>query len=159
VRSTGSKHRRAVLRLEYESDLEMLPSTYQDVPTMMMRWGLHKEPQECIWVVAVGPELDVRTVVEVARGSHVRAKIHLPTLLAAVLSTGSERFLLVHNHPSNVPTPSSGDITLTKTVMEAANAAGLFFEDHLILTPGGGWHSMTLSGEMIPANYVEHELG
>lgn len=154
--TSRSRDRKAVLRLEVQHEEVRLPDSYQDIPTMLMKWGLHKEPQECIWVVAIGPELDIRTVVEVARGSHVKARVHLPTLIAAVITSGSERFLMVHNHPSNNPHPSPGDSHLTKTVMDAANATGLYFEDHLILTPSGAWHSMTLANEMKPIDYVEH---
>lgn len=155
-RVRSRKNRKAVLRLEVQHEEETLPDSYQDIPTMMMSWGLHKEPQECVWVVAFDAELHVRTVVEVGRGTQVKAKVHLPTLIAAVVTAGSERFMLVHNHPSNVVRPSPGDIELTKSVMTAANAAGLYFEDHLILAPNGTWHSMTLAHEMVPVDYVEH---
>lgn len=151
--TSRSRHRKAVLRLEIEKELEVLPESYEDIPTMMQSWGFHKEPQECLWVVAIGPELDVRTVVEVGRGTHVKVRAHIPTIIAAVVASGSERFLLVHNHPSNSVKPSPGDIDLTKSVMDAANAAGLYFEDHVILAPNGAWHSLTLAGQMIPANY------
>lgn len=136
--------------------METLPDSYAEIPTAMMKWGLHKEPQECVWVVAIGAELDVRTVVEIARGSQVKAKVHYPTLIAAVVTAGCERFILVHNHPSNHAGASASDMDLTRGVMDAANAAGLYFEDHIILTPGGSWHSMALSGQLKPQDYTKH---
>lgn len=145
-----------MLRLETQHDEETLPGSYEEIPQTLMKWGMHKEPQECIWVVAIDPELHVRTVVEVARGSHVKARVHIPTLIAAVVTAGCERFVLVHNHPSNIAAPSPGDHSMTRAIMEAANASGLYFEDHIILTPKREWHSMTLSGEMRPVDYAKH---
>lgn len=152
-----SHTKRAVLRLETIKDDIHLPGTYEELPALFDRWGLSKEPQECIWVVAYDAELTVRTVVEVARGSHVKANLHIPTMLSAILTTGCERFILVHNHPSNNPNPSKGDLDLTRVVMEAANAAGLYFEDHIIVTPnGGGWRSLRLKGMIVAPDYETH---
>ena len=133
-----------------------LPADYAAIPQVMMEWGLHREVQECIWVVAYDADLAVRTVVELARGTLTKVHLHLPTLIAAIVTAGCERFILVHNHPSDRAEASPKDHHLTETVMLAANAAGLYFEDHLILTPSGGWHSMTLAGEMEPVDYVAH---
>jgi len=153
---TISHSRKASLRLEVGREDVHLPGMLEDIPTLFERWGLNKEPQECIWVVAYSADLAVRNVVEVARGSHIKSNLHLPTMLAAVLTAGCERFLLVHNHPSNDPTPSKGDIELTKVVMEAANAAGLYFEDHFILAPSGRFRSFRLQGMMKVPDYEKH---
>lgn len=153
---TISRSKKASLRLEVEREDVHLPGALEDVPSLFERWGLNKEPQECIWVVAFSADLAVRNVVEVARGSHIKANLHLPTMLAAVLTTGCERFLLVHNHPSNDPEPSDGDIELTRTVMEAANAAGLYFEDHFVLAPSGRYRSLRIDGMMKVPDYENH---
>jgi len=140
------------------SVLKKFPKVFwiSNIIELFERWGLSKEPQECIWVVAYDAELTVRTIVEVARGSHVKANLHLPTMLAAILTTGCERFILVHNHPSNNPSPSKGDIELTRVVMEAANAAGLYFEDHIIVTPNRGFRSLRVKGIIVAPDYETH---
>lgn len=123
-----------------------------------MTWGMHQEPQECVWVVAYDTQLTVRNVVEIARGSHVRADIHLPTLIGAVITAGCERFILVHNHPANNPVPSEGDKVMTREVLTAANACGLYLEDHIILTPQGKWYSFVEHKLLKTVDYVEHSL-
>src|SRR3546814_7901318 len=35
--------------------------------------------------------------------------------------------------------------------MAGANAAGLYFEDHIIIGPPDAWHSMTEHGQIVPA--------
>ena len=46
---------------------------------------------------------------------------------------------MVHNHPSGDPTPSKGDIEMTREVVKAALAVGLSVHDHVIL--GRGKHA------------------
>jgi DNA repair protein RadC len=134
--SATSLSRLAALRLEILRE-EMLPEDFTKIPALFSRWGLDKEPQECAWVVAYDSHMNVRTVIEVGRWSHMSVNIHLPTLLSAVLTAGCERFMLVHNHPTTSAKPSASDRRLTVEVMEAANSCGLYFEDHVILTPTG----------------------
>lgn len=153
---TTYRSRRAVLRLDVIDEKEELPDRLSQVPALLQSWGLHKEPQECVWVVAYDANMTIRNVIEVARGTHVRSEVHIPTVLAAVLTAGCERFLLVHNHPTTRLTPSKGDRRLTETIMYAANACGLFFEDHLILTPNGKWFSFAAKGLIVPADYAEY---
>jgi DNA repair protein RadC len=150
------RSRRASLRLEITHDDERLPGDVRSIPKLFMSWGLHKEPQECMWIVAYDATLTVRTVIEIARGTHVKVDVHLPTLLAGVLTSGSERFMLVHNHPSNDITPSDGDKLLTTQVQTAASACGLYLEDHFIICPNGKWMSFVQRRLLTPVDYVEY---
>ena len=40
---------------------------------------------------------------------------------------------MVHNHPSGDPTPSKGDIAMTRQVVEAAAKLQIAVHDHLII--------------------------
>jgi DNA repair protein RadC len=44
--------------------------------------------------------------------------------------------ILVHNHPSGDPTPSSADIEMTRQVKAAAQLLDITLHDHLILGQG-----------------------
>lgn len=98
-------------------------------------WGLSKAPQEVGYVVAFDGMRNVRTVVEVARGSHGVLDIHIPTVMRAVLLCGGERFTFVHTHPTGNAVPSPADTSTTEVIMQAAAQVGLVLEDHLIVTP------------------------
>ncbi len=141
--------RRAELRLTtLVEDDERLPADAAGTVELLARWGLHQEPQECIWVVAYARTSAIRTVVEVNRGTFSGADLHYPTLLGAVITSGSERFVLVHNHPDGDPTPSQADIEATQRVMRAADLCGLALEDHLIIDPAGSWYSLREGGTL-----------
>lgn len=152
-----SRSRRATLRLEVLDEKSTdLPEYLDDVPAMLMGWGLHLEPVECVWVIAYDANMTVKTVIEVGRGTHTRSEVHIPTVMAAVLTAGCERFMLAHNHPTKRLSPSKGDIDITRKIMAAANSCGLFFEDHIILSPTGKWVSMTQRGIIDPASYLDY---
>ena len=49
------------------------------------------------------------------------------------LEIGASALILVHNHPSGDPTPSSADVEMTRKVKEAATALGITLHDHVII--------------------------
>ncbi|MEM1289528.1 MAG: DNA repair protein RadC [Pseudomonadota bacterium] len=53
------------------------------------------------------------------------------------LELGASAIILVHNHPSGDPTPSSADITMTREIMAAAEPLGVNVHDHLIVGTQG----------------------
>jgi len=132
---------------------EPMPA-HEKVPALLMRWGLGKQTQECFWVIAYDAMMNIRTVVEVARGAYARVRVHYPAVYAAVLQVGCERFQVAHNHPTGDPKPTQKDIDLTKQLMVGANTCGLFFEDHVIVTPTGRHYSFVDNRLLIPALYT-----
>lgn len=106
-----------------------------DLETLLKVWGLTDSTQEQLWVVAYDSVEQVRTVQQVAKGGYHELQVPLPPLLTAVLLAGTDRFKMVHNHPSGDVSPTMLDVELTRMVMTAANSVGLFFEDHLIVGP------------------------
>jgi DNA repair protein RadC len=53
------------------------------------------------------------------------------------LELSAAAVILVHNHPSGDPTPSSADIEMTRQVVQAAKALNIAVHDHLIVGQGG----------------------
>ncbi|MBT4769686.1 MAG: hypothetical protein HOO00_04065, partial [Rhodospirillaceae bacterium] len=53
------------------------------------------------------------------------------------LDLGASAIIMVHNHPSGDPTPSKGDIEMTKEVKDAAEKMGISVHDHLIIGRDG----------------------
>jgi len=144
--------RYATVEVSVQKEEPMPP--HEKVPHLLMRWGLGKQTQECFWVIAYDAMMNIRTVVEVARGAYSRVRVHYPAVYAAVLQIGCERFQVAHNHPTGDPTPTRKDIELTQQIMVGANACGLYFEDHVIVSPTGKHYSFADHGLLIPAPYT-----
>lgn len=105
------------------------------VSRLLHKMGVSRSPQEVGWVLTAGNSGHVHSLVEVARGTARKLQLHLPTIIGAVVVSGADRFVFIHNHPGKVVTPSKADIALTQQISDAATVAGLYLEDHLIVTP------------------------
>jgi DNA repair protein RadC len=124
--------------------------TAADLPTLFREWGLLNATQELFWVIALDNMTGLKTVTEVAKGGFHDVLVHIPTVLTAVVAAHTDRFYVAHNHPAGPVTPTEEDYALTAQIMEAANVAGLSFEDHIICGPKG-WFSFYDKGLLIRA--------
>jgi DNA repair protein RadC len=126
-----------------------------DLPQILREFGLHTLVQESLWVVTYDSLMQIRTIIEVARGGYHSMDISLPTILSAVLVAGTDRFLIAHNHSSGDVAPTEIDMDLTRKLMTASNSCGLYFEDHLILSPDGKTFSFAASKLLVPAKSLK----
>lgn len=55
------------------------------------------------------------------------------------LELGASAIIMVHNHPSGDPTPSSGDVEMTRAVAKAVGSVGVALHDHVVI--GRGRHA------------------
>ncbi|KKC30011.1 DNA repair protein RadC [Caldanaerobacter subterraneus subsp. pacificus DSM 12653] len=59
-------------------------------------------------------------------------------MFKAAIERSASSIILVHNHPSGDPTPSRGDVEVTKRLVEAGNILGIKVLDHVIIGDGRG---------------------
>jgi DNA repair protein RadC len=53
------------------------------------------------------------------------------------LELSASALILVHNHPSGDPTPSSADIKMTRDIVDIAKPLGITVHDHIIVGRDG----------------------
>jgi DNA repair protein RadC len=53
------------------------------------------------------------------------------------LELSATAIILVHNHPSGDPTPSTADIQMTKSIMSISSPLGISVHDHIIVGKNG----------------------
>lgn len=63
--------------------------------------------------------------------------IHPREVFKPALQYGAAAFILVHNHPSGVSTPSVSDIQITEQIVLAGKLLGISLLDHLVVTKEG----------------------
>lgn len=68
------------------------------------------------------------------QGGRASTIVDASVVLQAALLSGASSFIIAHNHPSDVPTPSDADNELTKRLRKGAEAVGLTLLDHVVLT-------------------------
>ncbi|WP_206340926.1 RadC family protein [Marinicauda algicola] len=68
-----------------------------------------------------------------ARGTVDHAPVYPREIVKRALALDASALILVHNHPSGDPTPSSADIEMTKRLKEAAKPFDIVIHDHLVV--------------------------
>jgi DNA repair protein RadC len=58
-------------------------------------------------------------------------------VIKRALELSASAIILVHNHPSGDPTPSTADIDMTRRIMEAGEKLGVAVHDHIIVGRNG----------------------
>lgn len=74
-------------------------------------------------------------------GTVDHAPVYPREVVRRALELHASAMLLCHNHPSGDPTPSSGDVEMTRQVVEAAKALRIAVHDHIVV---GGQQTASL---------------
>ena len=71
------------------------------------------------------------------RGTVDHTPVYPREVVKRALEVAASAVILVHNHPSGDPTPSSADIQMTKTIIDVAKPLGIEVHDHIIVGKDG----------------------
>ena len=103
---------------------------------------------EEIWVLVMDNSGNIKHLAQVSSGGLTAASLDLRPLMKTVLLNDGTCFILAHNHPSGVCSPSRNDDALTSAVAAAAKTLSLGFRDHIIVARGNGYYSYNDNGRM-----------
>ena len=70
-------------------------------------------------------------------GTIDHAPVYPREVVKRALELAAAAIVIVHNHPSGDPTPSSSDVEMTKQIVEAARLLEIAVHDHLIIGRNG----------------------
>lgn len=71
------------------------------------------------------------------QGSVDEAAVHVREVISRAIALGATALIIVHNHPSGDPTPSSQDIRMTRELIEAGRHMKIILHDHVIVGSHG----------------------
>ncbi|MDH3700428.1 MAG: DNA repair protein RadC [Alphaproteobacteria bacterium] len=71
------------------------------------------------------------------RGTVDHTPLYTREVVKRTLELGATALIVVHNHPSGDPTPSQGDIKMTRELQEALGKIGITLHDHLVIGRDG----------------------
>jgi DNA repair protein RadC len=107
--------------------------------------------QEQLRVVMLDTKHQVLAIRTVYQGSVNQAQVRVAEVFREAIRHNAVAIVVVHNHPSGDPTPSSADVTLTLELAKAGKLLDVEVLDHLII--GQGRHlSMRRLGLGFPTN-------
>jgi DNA repair protein RadC len=74
--------------------------------------------------------------VQISEGSLNQSVVHPREVFSPAVKESAAALLLVHNHPTGDPSPSSEDIAITRRLKEAGDIMGIKVLDHIIIGDG-----------------------
>ena len=92
-----------------------------------------KKSEEYVWLLAINSKMGLNGVFEVSHGTIAETITSPRDIFTRCLLCNAASFILVHNHPSGSPTPSSEDFKVTRRLIEAGCIMGLPIMDHVII--------------------------
>lgn len=98
--------------------------------------------REHFWVLLLNGKNTVIGLNLVAVGSLTAALVHPREVYVAAILGKAASIVLVHNHPSGDPAPSSEDLALTRRLREVGDLVGIRVLDHIVLGDGGAYRSL-----------------
>jgi DNA repair protein RadC len=99
--------------------------------------GLARAERETFWVLALDARTRLMRAIRVCEGGLGRCAFRPADLLTPALREGAHSVIVVHNHPSGDPEPSSADVAVTRRIVAAADIVGLRLLDHVVVAAGG----------------------
>ena len=92
--------------------------------------------QEQLRVVLLNTKNEVISLRTLYQGSVNQAQVRMGELFRDAVRTNATGIVIVHNHPSGDPTPSSADVQLTRDAVIAGGHLDIVLVDHLIVGRG-----------------------
>ena len=100
--------------------------------------------REKVKAIMLNTKCSLMKIMEVAEGGTSNVSIAPKDILAEAIKLGAPKIVIVHNHPSGNPQPSTEDIEFTKTLDEASKILGIELLDHVIVAGHSFFSIMTL---------------
>ncbi len=110
----------------------MVVKTPQDVANLLLAEMSFLE-QEQLKVVLLNTKNQVIAIPQVYRGSVNTSLIRVAEVFCQAVRDNCPALVVVHNHPSGDPTPSSEDILVTEQIVAAGKVLDIEVVDHLII--------------------------
>ena len=102
-----------------------------------VRVALQGETREQFRVLFLDKKNQLIADEALGQGTVDHAPVYPREVVRRALELSASCLILVHNHPSGDPTPSSADVDMTRQIVEAARTLRISVHDHLIVAREG----------------------
>ena len=123
-------------------------SSSRDVVKLAESLLLHKRPTERFVVLLLDAKNRVNGWTLAGKGGVSSCPVDPGEVFRAAIRSGSSGVILLHNHPSGVPTPSAEDIAITEKLCKAGRLLGVPVLDHVIVAEED--HFSFLDSQVLP---------
>lgn len=113
----------------YKEKVILKPYDIAEILMEKMRF----EKQEILKVAMLNNKNKLIKIKDVAKGGENFVKATIKSVLNEAVKIEASKIILIHNHPSGNPMPSSKDIEFTNNVEKATEILGIQLLDHIII--------------------------
>lgn len=106
------------------NSLKIMIKSTKDVADLFMD-ELKYEKREIAKLLILNSKNVVLKIIDIALGGGNFAAIEPKNVLKEPIKIGAQKIILIHNHPSGNPTPSSADYEITDRIYECADIMGI----------------------------------
>ena len=92
--------------------------------------------QEQLRIVLLNTRNEVMGIRTLYQGTTNQAQVRIAEVFRDAVRANAVAIIVVHNHPTGDPTPSSADIELTRSIVEAGEMLEIRVLDHMIIGHG-----------------------
>jgi DNA repair protein RadC len=126
--------KRATIRM---SDEQRTQITCCDDVARWARPRLAALDHEEMWLLCLDGQNGLKATRRVALGGAHGCALTVRDILAPAMRDAASAIVLVHNHPSGDPRPSSEDVEMTRELLRACELLGLPLFDHVVVARAG----------------------
>ena len=135
----------AALKIAQAAALRLLEEEIRDRPVLgswqalldYLRADMAHNPVERVRVLYLNSKNVLIRNEQMSEGSVDEAAVYVREVIRRALELHATAIILVHNHPSGDPQPSSQDIRLTRDIVDAGRHLGIAVHDHVIVGARG----------------------
>ena len=117
----------------------------QDVANLLMA-EMAVLDQEHLKALLLNTKNEVLGIREIYVGNVNSSVVRPAEVFRPAVRDNATSLIIVHNHPSGDPTPSSEDVSITRTLVEAGKMMSVEVLDHLVIGSGNRFVSLKEAG-------------
>jgi len=102
-----------------------------------VKTALAHEPREQVRVIFLDKKNALVADEVMGHGTVDHAPVYPREVVRRALELSASALILVHNHPSGDPTPSTADVDITRQIVEAGRTLRIAVHDHLVVGRDG----------------------
>ena len=127
------KHPYLKIKNEFDYETNKFDNPEEFARLMVELYSMNEFFVEHSYAVAVNYSNEILGIIELGLESDTEVHWSSKILFIALLLMGTNKFVLLHNHPNNVNEPSVADINLGSSIKLGAQLLGLDFIDQIII--------------------------
>lgn len=123
-------------RLAFETGMDKVTINSPEDAAALVQYEMAGLAQENLWVMNLDVRFHLINVEKLYIGSTTMSMVRSAEVFKAAIQRDAVSIIIVHNHPSGDPTPSTDDVMLTRNLVQAGKLLDIQVSDHLIVGQG-----------------------